>query len=281
MVLLGETAPGQPIGIISDFQQTLFLIAILGGGATVALVVYAVFGFAAGRRSAPIIPRAGAGRFTLSVFVIGLAFLMTTTMFVGASTLAQTDEAGASDAAANLDVSRQLGVDVAAAQWSWRADVEGVPGTQSERIVVPAGTVLDLEITSADVVHSFAIQELGVKKDAMPGQTNAAWLYVEHVEGETTVEADGQSLAADSYAVTCAELCGRGHSTMVGSLLVVSPEDYETWVEAQNGTLPESFHAEEGGGHDEGGDSEGDGGAADGDEHGVEPAHDLTRRVNR
>lgn len=274
MVLLGEAAPGQPIGIIHDFQQTLFLIAILGGGATVALVAYGVYAHSAGRRPAPDLPDVGQGRFTLSVFVIGLAFLMTTTMFVGASTLAQTDEAGAAEAAGNLDVSRQLDVDISAAQWSWRADVDGVPFTQQERIVVPAGTVINLDITSADVIHSFAIQELGVKKDAVPGQVNSAWLLVEHVEGETTVEAAGEALPADSYTLTCAELCGKGHSQMVGSVLVLEPEDYETWVAANGGSVPDSFHADDGGGHDEGGDGGDDhdesGETGGGDDHSIQ-----------
>ncbi|WP_336134693.1 cytochrome c oxidase subunit II [Natronomonas amylolytica] len=247
-VVLSDVPAAQPIEIIHSFQQTMFLIAILGGGITVALIAYAIFTYGAGRRSRAFMPDVQRGRFMLAVFAIGMTFLMVTTMFVGASTLVQTDEASADTAAAQLDVDRQLDVRVTASQWFWRFDVDGMSDTQGERVVVPAGTVVNLEITSADVIHSFAIQELGVKKDALPGQVNDAWFYVEEVDGETTIEAGDEQLAADTYTVTCAELCGKGHSKMLATVYVVSPEDYEHWAEENGGEVPESFQTEENGG---------------------------------
>jgi cytochrome c oxidase subunit 2 len=254
-VLLAGGHGGQPSGLIEGFKQPMFLIAILGGGITVALIAATVFRFAAGNRRIPSAPNVTRGRYMMSIFAIGLTFLMVTTMFMGASALAQTDEATAEEAANQLDVERQIDVDVTAGQWFWRYDVDGMNMTQGERVVVPSQTVVDLEITSADVVHSFAIQELGLKKDAMPGQVNQAWFLVDQVDGETTIEAGGEELAADSYTVTCAELCGKAHSQMTGTVYVVSPEDYEHWASTHNGTVPESFHAESGngGGHDDGG----------------------------
>lgn len=251
-VLLREVPAAQPIGIIHDFQQTMFLIAILGGGITVALIAYAIFTFGAGRRTRAFMPDVRRGRFLLAVFAIGMAFLMVTTMFVGASTLAQTDEATGATAAEQLDVDRQLDVRVTGAQWFWRFDVDGLSTTQGERVVLPAGTIINMDITSADVIHSFAVQELGVKKDAIPGQMNSAWFLVEETTGETTIEAGDEQLPADAYTVTCAELCGKGHSKMVATVYIVSPEDYEHWVESKGGTVPESFHVEEeGGDHDD------------------------------
>jgi|AntDeeMinimDraft_5_1070356.scaffolds.fasta_scaffold01626_9 cytochrome c oxidase subunit 2 len=247
-VILSDVPAAQPIEIIHSFQQTMFLIAILGGGFTVALIAYAIFTYGAGRRAHAFLPDMQRGRFLLAVFAIGMAFLMVTTMFVGASTLAQTDEASADAAAAQLDVDRQLDVRVTASQWFWQFDVDGMPATQGERVVMPAGTVINMETTSADVIHSFAIQELGVKKDALPGQVNDAWFYVETVDGETTIEAGDEQLSADTYTVTCAELCGKGHSKMLATVYVVSPEDYEHWVEENDGEVPESFHIEENGG---------------------------------
>jgi heme/copper-type cytochrome/quinol oxidase subunit 2 len=254
-ILLADVPAGQPIEIIHEFQQTMFLIAILGGGIAVGLVALAIFQYGAGNRRAAVPPDVTWGRYAMTVFAIGMTFLMVTTMFVGASTLSRTDEATADEAAEQLDVDRQIDVDVQAGQWFWRYDVDGMEATQGERVVVPAETVVNMEITSADVIHSFAIQELGVKKDAIPGQVNSAWFYVEHVEGETTIQAGGEEIPADAYTVTCAELCGKGHSTMTGTVYVVSPEDYEHWAEANGGTVPESFHVEEGegGDHNDGG----------------------------
>lgn len=253
-VALGDVAAAQPIETIHNFQQTMFVIAILGGGATVALVAYAILKYGAGRRTAAAMPNVDRGRFLLTVFVLGMTFLMVTTMFVGASTLAQTDEASAETAAEQHNVERQLDVQVTASQWFWRFDVQGIPSGQGERVVLPAETVLAAEITSADVIHSFAIQEIGLKKDALPGQINEAWFVFDHVDGETTVQAGGEELPADTYLVTCAELCGKAHSKMTATVYVVSPSDYEHWTEANNGTVPESFHVEDSGdGHAEGG----------------------------
>ncbi len=246
-VLLGDIPAAQPIEIVHNFQRTMFLIAILGGGTTVAIVAYAVFRYGAGRRRMAAMPNIGRGRYMLAVFALGMTFLMVTTMFVGASTLAQTDEANADSATAQLDVDRQLDVRVTAGQWFWRFDVDGIPSTQGERVVVPAETVLNTEITSADVIHSFAVQEVGVKKDAFPGQINTAWLLFEHVEGETTIQAGNETVPADTYLVTCAELCGKGHSKMTATIYVVSPEDYGHWAESNDGTVPESFNVEESG----------------------------------
>jgi len=79
-------------------------------------------------------------------------------------------------------------------------------------------------------------------KDAVPGSVNEAWFYVGEVEGETTIRTrTGSVLQADHYHVTCAELCGEAHSQMIGHIYVVSPEDYERYVEDEGGELPDSF----------------------------------------
>ncbi len=252
-ILLRDVPDGWPIAIVADFQQTMFLVAIIGGGTTVALIAYAMVRFGAGHRVAPALPDVRRGQFMLGLFALGMTFLMVTTMFVGASMLAQTDEADPSTVGDELGLDREITVGIDAGQWFWRSDVEGVPTSQGERIIIPAETVIHLEITSADVVHSFAIQELGLKKDALPGQVNDAWFAVEHVHGETTLTMHGETYTADTYQITCAELCGKGHSTMTGTVYVLSPEDFEHWVEHEGGTVPESFHPDEegGDGHDD------------------------------
>ena len=248
-----------PIATIVDFKQTMFLSALIGGGLFVALIVWSVFRYSSGVRDRAARMAPGQGRFTLTMFVLAVLVIMSTTIFTGAATLAQTDEATPAAAAEQLGVGQQIHMDVTASQWFWRFDVEGIPGTQGERVVVPANTLVVFETTSADVIHSFAIKELGITKDAIPGQTNEAWFMVGHVEGETTVQAGGQSLAADRYEVHCAELCGKGHSKMLASVYVVSQDNYEVWAQSQGGeaalesTGVGGGHADEGG-HDEGGD---------------------------
>ena len=248
-----------PAAAIIDFKQSMFLAALVGGGLFVGLIIWAVFRYASSMRENPEPLLPGQGRFTLTIFALAVLTIMATTVFVGASTLAQTDEASPVQAAEQVGASEQLHMTVTGAQWFWRFDVEGIPFTQGERVVLPADTVIVFETTSADVIHSFAIKDLGITKDAVPGQMNQAWFYVGEVHGETSVTAaDGTSLPADRYEVRCAELCGKGHSKMIGSIYIVGQEDYHTWAEAAGGEAAlestgvgggDGGHEDEEGGH--------------------------------
>ena len=258
-VIEPEEAGLFPIATIIDFKQSMFLTALIGGGGAVALIVYAVYRYSSGVRARPSTMQPGQGRFRLSIFVLGVLVIMTTTMFVGAATLAQTDEASPQAAAEQIGASQQLHMDVQASQWFWRFDVEGIPYTQGERVVLPANTLIVFQTTSADVMHSFSIKSLGITKDAVPAQQNQGWFYVGEVHGETQIPAGDATVAADTYEVRCAELCGKGHSKMIATMYVVSQEDYHEWAEAQGGEAAlESTglaggeeHEEEEGGHDE------------------------------
>ncbi|WP_435120032.1 hypothetical protein [Halolamina sp. C58] len=254
IVTIEEVVAGQPIGVIHNFRVTMSVIAMIGGGSFVAVTGWFVYRYAAAKRESAAKLSPGSGRYTFSVWSLGIAFLVLMTVFMGASALAQTDQAA--QPTDQVETERVLEMDITAGQWFFRYDVAGVPFSQGNHVVLPADTVLNFELTSADVIHSFAIQELGVKKDAMPGQINSAWFYVEEVEGERTITANGTEIPVDTYQVNCAELCGKGHSQMVSQVFIVSPENYEIWVEANGGTVPESFEAGEGGdghGEEEGG----------------------------
>ncbi|MFB6105005.1 MAG: hypothetical protein ABEJ57_08020 [Halobacteriaceae archaeon] len=259
----------QPIGEITDFAQTMWLSALIGGGGVVALIVYAVVRFGAGVRDqpSPLVPRQGLLKFM--VFILAVTVVVGTTVFVGAATLAQTDEAGPAQAAEAYGVDREVEMSVLASQWFWRFDVEGVPVDQGEHVVLPADTIIQFQTTSPDVIHSFSIKQLGITKDAIPGQTNNAWFYVGHVSGETQftyMTANGTvTVPADTYQVRCAELCGKGHSKMLATIYIMSPENYRAWVEAMGGHGDDAFSAPDnaivvgnettsgGGGHDDGG----------------------------
>lgn len=261
-VLEPEEAGLFPVSTIVDFKQGLFLTALVGGGSVVALIVYAMFRYSAGVRDRPSPLSPGQGRFKLWVYVLAVLMVVFTTMFVGAATLAQTDEASPVEAAERIGASQRLDMDVQAAQWAWRFDVAGMPMSQAERVVLPSQTLIVFETTSADVIHSFAIKELGITKDAVPGQTNSAWFYVGEVHGEAQIDAAGETVPADTYEVRCAELCGKGHSRMLATIYVVSPDAYETWAHAHGGeaAFEQTGFGGDGHGEEEGGHSEEEGG---------------------
>lgn len=84
------------------------------------------------------------------------------------------------------------------------------------RMVVPVGTTVQLIITAGDVLHSFAVPSLGIKKDAVPGRINETWLRIEK-EGV--------------YYGQCSELCGINHGYMPIAVQAVSKSDYASWLQ--------------------------------------------------
>ena len=84
-------------------------------------------------------------------------------------------------------------------------------------LVVPVDTKVRLLITGADVIHSWWVPDLGVKKDAIPGFVNEAWFKV---------DADKPGL----YRGQCAELCGRDHGFMPIVVDARSKADFAAWL---------------------------------------------------
>jgi cytochrome c oxidase subunit 2 len=75
-------------------------------------------------------------------------------------------------------------------------------------LTVPQGEVVTLDVTSADVAHSWWVPAFGGKIDAIPGKTNHTWFKAEKV---------------GTYAIRCAEFCGIQHTAMRGFVHVVQP----------------------------------------------------------
>tara|TARA_R110001592_G_scaffold19231_8_gene79053 strand:+ start:693 stop:1817 length:1125 start_codon:yes stop_codon:yes gene_type:complete len=84
-----------------------------------------------------------------------------------------------------------------------------------EPMVVPIGKKIRFLITSADVIHSWWVPALAVKKDAIPGFVNEAW---------TRIDEPG------IYRGQCTELCGRDHGFMPIVVDARTQEDYDTWL---------------------------------------------------
>jgi cytochrome c oxidase subunit 2 len=89
---------------------------------------------------------------------------------------------------------------------------------------VPVNTVVHVHLKSKDVIHSFFVPVLRLKQDALPGREIKAWF---------------EATKAGQYEIPCAELCGFGHSGMLGQLFVHEPADYQSWVE-QTWPAPET-----------------------------------------
>jgi cytochrome c oxidase subunit II len=82
---------------------------------------------------------------------------------------------------------------------------------------VPVNKVVEIETTGADVIHSWAIPQFGVKMDAVPGRLNHTWF---------------KATQMGTFYGQCSELCGARHAYMPIELHVVSEADYAAWLSA-------------------------------------------------
>jgi cytochrome c oxidase subunit 2 len=83
------------------------------------------------------------------------------------------------------------------------------------RLVVPSGTKIRLLVTSADVLHAFAVPAFTIKLDAVPGRVNETWFLADR---------------PGVYYGQCSELCGRGHGYMPIAVEVVPSAEFDAWV---------------------------------------------------
>jgi cytochrome c oxidase subunit 2 len=84
--------------------------------------------------------------------------------------------------------------------------------------VLPVGTVIRIELTGADVIHSFMVPSLGLQKYAIPGRINEIWTLIDR-EGD--------------YYGQCSQLCGQNHAFMPIGIRAVSKKAFAAWVENQ------------------------------------------------
>lgn len=117
-----------------------------------------------------------------------------------------------------------LEIHVVGKQWAWEIQYKSGVKT-SNLIVAPINTDVKLIMTSSDVLHSFFVPSFRIKQDVIPGRYTALWFNANKL-GE--------------FHIFCTEYCGTQHSGMIGTLRVVTQEQYEQWLEDESkiGLLP-------------------------------------------
>ncbi len=101
------------------------------------------------------------------------------------------------------------------AEYGYQSD-EYLLATDS-KVVVPSGKTIVMQVTGADVIHSWAIPAFGVKQDAVPGRLAELWFNVD--EGMEGI-----------YFGQCSELCGKDHAYMPITVEVVTEAEYQDWL---------------------------------------------------
>jgi len=85
-------------------------------------------------------------------------------------------------------------------------------------VVVPVGQNVVMQVTAADVIHSWTVPSLGVRQDAVPGRLAQLWFNVDE---------------PGIYFGQCSKLCGQGHAYMPIVVRAVTPEEYVAWLQEQ------------------------------------------------
>ena len=106
--------------------------------------------------------------------------------------------------------------------WSWQFEYQD--GRKSNKLYVPVGQPVKVNIHSADVLHSFFIPAFRIKRDAVPGMETYVWF---------------KATEPGSYDIFCAEYCGTGHSAMLSKVEAISAEEFANWQKpAEAGSEP-------------------------------------------
>jgi cytochrome c oxidase subunit II len=114
-------------------------------------------------------------------------------------------------------------IKVAAKQFDWTFIYPGKDGALNtaddvssyRELHVPVGKKVKVILTSQDVLHSFFLPEVRLKQDVLPGREIPQWFDTNKV---------------GNFNLVCSELCGLGHTRMMGALKVHEEKEFQTWL---------------------------------------------------
>lgn len=99
-------------------------------------------------------------------------------------------------------------------QWMWKFQhIEGQ--REINELHIPSGRPIKVTISSEDVLHSLYFPSFRTKIDAIPGRYTELWF---------------NATTPGRYHIFCAEYCGTNHSGMIGTVIVMTPADYQAWL---------------------------------------------------
>ncbi|HEV7130042.1 MAG TPA: cytochrome c oxidase subunit II [Ktedonobacterales bacterium] len=202
-----------------EINQVLALFSYLSipvFALVIAYCGYAVFAFRVRGRQPTDGPHL-TGNLRIQVIWVAVSILLAAILYAdGLVFLNRVDAAAPSGA---------LQVTVTGEQWLWNYDYPQYKDATSTELYLPVNRAVLFTVKSIDVQHSFWVPSMGIKEDAVPGETN-------QISVTPTVMGD--------YVVRCAELCGVYHAYMNTPVHVVSQSAFAAWVGQQPTAQPAS-----------------------------------------
>jgi len=96
--------------------------------------------------------------------------------------------------------------------------------TTLNQLYFPVDKPVLVNLSSKDVIHSFSLNEMRVKQDAIPGMS---------------IRVSFEATQTGSYEIACAQLCGIGHYRMRGFYTIQTEEEFDSWLQEQADLLLE------------------------------------------
>jgi len=214
--VLSPASPGA--GQIHKLTSLVFWIALAVFLVVEGLLIYAAVRFS--RRTEDSMPKQTRGNRRLEIgWTLAPAIVLVVVFAVSLRTLRLVAyQPSATTAAGNV-----IHVRVVGHQWWWEFDYPDLNIVTADDMHVPAGAVVDLQVESADVIHSYWVPQLGGKIDAIPGHTNQTWF---------------QATQAGTFQGQCAEFCGVEHAKMRLEVIVEPADQFQAWVAQEQAPIP-------------------------------------------
>jgi cytochrome c oxidase subunit 2 len=111
-----------------------------------------------------------------------------------------------------------LEVTATARQWSWSFTYAN--GKTSDKLYVPVGKPVKVNLVSLDVLHGFFLPAFRVKQDVVPGKKNYAWFM---------------ATRPGSYDLFCSLYCGTGHADMISTVVALPDAQFAAWLQQRAG----------------------------------------------
>ena len=113
-------------------------------------------------------------------------------------------------------------------QWWWEIEYQDPVASNTfvtaNEFHIPVGKIVDLQVVSADVIHSFWVPNLAGKRDLIPGRNNHVVLRAER---------------AGEYIGQCSEFCGLQHAHMRIAVVAQSEDEFQKWLAHQREPAPQ------------------------------------------
>ncbi len=120
---------------------------------------------------------------------------------------------------------QSLKVEVIGHQWWWEFRYPELGIVTANELHLPENTNITLDLTSADVIHSFWVPRFGGKVDTVPGHNNPMY-WVTPTASDTP--------GGDYYQGQCVELCGLSHALMRFQAVIHKKDEFDRWAKTYN-----------------------------------------------